>query len=493
MNGFGYKSERDLREATDRRLRDYLRTQIAPYHPHYRRLFAEQGIDIEKIEGVRDLPRLPLTSKQDLLPTPDQPERIRDFILQPTAELLRAYAPLHQKAVLLVDKLMGGEERARSRVEREYRPIFMTATTGRSARPTPFLYTLHDIEILKTAGSRILQVIDLAPNAKTINLFPYAPHLAFWQVQMAGFAHGVMVIGTGGGRIMGTEASIQLIERMQAEVIVGVPSFIYHVLRRAKRSGVDLPHVRKVVLGAERVPAGLKQKLSETLGELGARDVKIFGSYGFTEARMAFAESSGDPEGEGGYHLYPDLGVFEIIDPETGEVLPQDADGELVYTPVDGRGTVVVRYRTGDLVRGGIRLRKVPRLGGYLPVLSNNITRVSNIRRMDLKKVKGTLVNLNDLSSLLSDMAEIEEWQVEIRKKDDDPYEVDQLSIIVALRDGAVSSRAEFLEYLERKVRMTCELHPNEIRVEPLEELIRMLGLETEMKEKRIVDRRPTR
>ena len=491
MNGFGFKSERDLREATDRRLRDFLRNQIGPYHPHYRKLFAEQAIDLDKIEGVKDLQRLPLTTKQDLLPTPDQPERAREFILQPTAELLREYAPLQQKAVLLVDKLMGGEERARSRVEREYRPIFMTATTGRSARPTPFLYTLHDIEILKTAGSRIIQVIDIDPNAKTINLFPYAPHLAFWQVQMAGFAHGVMVIGTGGGRITGTEASILLIERTQAEVIVGVPSFIYHILRRAKRSGVGLPHVKKVVLGAERVPSGMKQKMRETLQELGAKDVSIFGTYGFTEARMAFAESPDDAEG--GYYLYPDLGLFEILDPDTGEVLPEDADGELVYTPLDGRGTIVLRYRTGDLVRGGIRLRNVPGLGGYIPVLSSNITRVSNIRRMNLRKVKGTLVNLNDLASLLSGMVEIEEWQVEISKKDDDPYEVDQLSIIVALRDGAIASREEFLEYLERKVNLTCEIHPNEIRVEPLDELIRMLGLETEMKEKRIVDRRPKR
>lgn len=491
MSGFGYKSVQDLREATDKRLRDFLRNQIAPYHPHYSRVFKAEGIDLEKVNGVADLARLPFTSKADLLPTPEEPERTREFILQPTEQLLKEYAPLHQKAMLVIDRLMGGPERARTRVEREYRPIFMTATTGRSARPTPFLYTLHDIEILKTAGSRIIQVIDIPTAANTINLFPYAPHLAFWQVQMAGFAHGVMVVGTGGGRIMGTEGSIQLIERMKAEVIVGVPSFLYHVLRRAVRAGASLSHIKRVVLGAERVPQGMKQKMQESLEALGARDVKIFGTYGFTEARMAFAESPHDQAG--GYHLYPDLGLFEIVDPDTGEVLPDDADGELVYTPLDGRGTVVIRYRTGDLVRGGIRIENVPGLGGYLPILSPDISRVSNIRRMDLKKVKGTLVNLNELSSLLSGMSEIEEWQVEIRKKDNDPYEVDQLIVILALKEGAETVEEEFREFLRKKVQLRCEVQPNEILIESLDQLIKRLGLETEMKEKRIVDRRPRR
>lgn len=489
MNGFGHKSAKDAAELSDSRLRHFLRRQVAPYHPYYRKLFAEQGVDVAKIEGVKDLRRLPFTTKQDLMPTPEEPERARDFVLQPTEELLRRYATFEQKAKLLKERILGGPDRARLSVEREYRPIFMTATTGRSARPLPFLFTLYDIEILKTAGSRIIDVIDTTSDAKTINLFPYAPHLAFWQVQMAGFAHGVMVIGTGGGKIMGTEGSIQLIERMKAEVIVGVPSYIHHLLRRAERAGAKLPWIKRVALGAERVPEGLKDKIRETLLAMGATDPKVFGTYGFTEARMAFAES---PHREGGgYHLYPDLGVFEIIDPKTLEVLPQDADGELVYTPLDGRGTVVLRYRTGDLVKGGITWENVPRLGGWLPILSSDISRVSNIREMDLRKVKGTLVNLNDLAALLSDMPELEEWQVEIKKKDDDPYEVDQLVVTIALRERLVADPEAFREQLAAQIKHRCEVTPNEIRIESLDSLVAKLGLETEMKEKRIVDSRP--
>jgi len=486
---FGFKSVKDLRETSDRRRRQFLREQIGPYHPHYGRVFKEHGIDVDDIRSVKDLSRIPFTMKEDLVPSKERPEPHKDFVLQPTAQLLREHAPIGRKLMLLMDRLLGGPERARSRIEQEYLPVFLTATTGRSARPVPFVYTLHDIEILKEAGRRLIDVIGVRPHAKTINLFPYAPHLAFWQVTMAGLAHGVMVIGTGGGKIMGTEGNIQLIERMSAEVLVGVPSYVYHLLRRAARSGTRLPHIRSVVLGAEKVPEGLKEKIREVLRELGSDDVAVFGTYGFTEARMAFAERP--TANSSGYHLYPDLGVFEIVDPDTGEQLPDDADGELVYTPLDGRGTVVLRYRTGDLVRGGIRIENIPELGGYLPVLSSDIVRVSNIRAMDLKKVKGTLVDLNEISHLLGDMPAVEEWQVEIRKRDDDPYEVDQVHVCVALKDGMNIDRAKFSEDLAQRMMLSCEIQPNEVRIVPLDELVQSLGLETEMKEKRIVDLRP--
>lgn len=491
MNGFGTKNEADIRELQNAKLRRFLRTQVMPYHPYYRRLLSEKGIDVESIRTKDDLAKLPFTTKQDLIATADRPEPGRDFVLQPNEELLKRYATFEKKAQLLTDRVLGGPARARLRVEREYRPIFMTATTGRSARPVPFLYTAYDIEILKIAGSRIIEAIDTTTDAKTINLFPYAPHLAFWQVQMAGFAHGIMVIGTGGGRIMATEGSISLIERLKAEVIVGVPSYIYHLLRRAQRQGANLSNLKRIVLGAEKVPPGLKDKIRECVGAMGAKDVIVLGTYGFTEARMAFAETPF--VAGGGYCLYPDFGIFEIVDPATGEVLPDEADGELVYTPIDGRGTIVMRYRTGDLVKGGIRNRYVKELGGYLPVLSPDLSRASNIREVDLRKVKGTLLNLNDLAAMLSDRAEIEEWQVEIRKKDDDPYEVDELLITIAPRDGRVDDFAKFAEMLSEQVKLRCEVQPNEIRQATLDELVAKLGLETEMKEKRIVDNRPKR
>ena len=67
------------------------------------------------------------------------------------------------------------------------------------------------------------------------------------------------------------------------------------------------------MLGAERVPPGMKAKICGLLEETGARDVRVFGTYGFTECRMAFAECPTHDNEYTGYHLYPDMAVFEVV------------------------------------------------------------------------------------------------------------------------------------------------------------------------------------
>src|SRR5690606_15884492 len=118
----------------------------------------------------------------------------------------------------------------------------------------------------------------------------YAPHLAFWQVVSAGFEAGLMVLSTGGGKVMGSSGDLRAIARTRAQALLGVPGYVYHLLRRGVADGADMSNVKTVVLGAERVPPGMKDKIRALLEEMGASDVSVFGTYGFTEARMAFAE-----------------------------------------------------------------------------------------------------------------------------------------------------------------------------------------------------------
>ena len=101
------------------------------------------------------------------------------------------------------------------------------------------------------------------------------------------------------------------------------------------------------------------------LNAQGARNVYIFGTYGFTEARTAWAECPTENHLSSGYHLYPDKEIFEIIDPATGEVKDDDEDGELVYTSLDSRASVMLRYRTGDIVKGGITHEPCPYCGRH--------------------------------------------------------------------------------------------------------------------------------
>jgi phenylacetate-coenzyme A ligase PaaK-like adenylate-forming protein len=288
---------------------------------------------------------------------------------------------------------------------------------------------------------------------------------------------------------MGSSGDLRAIARLKADALIGVPGYVYHLLRRAADERVDFASIKHVVLGAERVPAGLKAKIVALLESCGAREVRVSGTYGFTEARMAFAECPTHDNAYTGYHLYPDLAIFEVVDPATGDVVPDGADGELVFTPLAARASTVFRYRTGDRVRGGLQWGACPHCGRTVPRISSDLTRESSLKDLQLLKVKGTLVNLEDCAMLLGSLPEVEEWQIELRKKDDDPLEVDEMTVHLAVRSGAA---AEATAVRVRELfRSRLEISPNHIEFLGLESMLRKIGMETEMKERRFVDSRP--
>ncbi|HEU4417766.1 MAG TPA: AMP-binding protein [Planctomycetota bacterium] len=482
-------SRKEQRALQDALLRRYVREHLYPFSPYYRELFDRHKVRPEQIRTVDDLRRLPLSSKRDMLPTDQDPQKFKKFILQPDPASIRQHWPLRRKLPLLWKKWTQGVEAVRQTVRQEFAPVFMTFTTGRSAEPVPFFYSPHDIGNLYETGARLVDVMRLKSEYRVANVFPFAPHLAFWQVFFAGQAAGMMALSTGGGRVMGSSGDLRAITRLKADALIGVPGYVYHLLRRAAAEQLDLSSIRCVVLGAERVPPQLKAKICQLLEQVGARDVRVFGTYGFTEARMAFAECPTPDNAYTGYHLYPDLACFEVIDPVTGEVVPEGQDGELVFTPLNARASTVFRYRTGDRVRGGLQCDPCPHCGRTVPRISSDLTRESSLKDLQLLKVKGTLVNLEDCAMLLGSMPEVEEWQIELRKKDDDPLEVDELTVHLAVKDGCLPEAAT--QRVKELFRSRLEVAPNHVQFLGLESMLRKIGMETEMKERRFVDSRP--
>lgn len=479
----------DQRRLQDHLLQRYVREYLYPFSSFYKEQFDRAGVRPEQIRTVDDLRRLPLSQKRDLLPTETEPQRFKRFILQPDPASLKQAWPLSRKLPLLMQKWMKGAASVREKLRSEFYPCFMTFTTGRSAEPVPFFYSPRDIQNLHTTGGRLVDVMGLHSELRIANVFPYAPHLAFWQVFFAGQATGMMALSTGGGKVMGSTGDLRAIARLRAEVLIGVPGYIYHLLRKAAAERLDLSSIQSVILGAERVPPGLKQKIRDLLEGMGAREVRVFGTYGFTEARMAFAECPTKDNSYTGYHLYPDMAVFEVIDPKTGEVVPEGQDGELVFTPLQARASTVFRYRTGDLVRGGIQYEPCPHCGRTVPRISSDLTRESSLKDLQLLKVKGTLVNLEDCAVVLGGIAEVEEWQIELRKKDDDPMEVDEMIVHLAVRDE--SMREPIAKQVREQFKGRLEVAPNRVEFLGLDAMLRKIGMETEMKEKRFVDARP--
>lgn len=476
--------------AEQKRLQDDLvarriREQVLPFSAHYRRTWKEHGVDASSIRTVADLARLPFTTKQDLLDVQSDPERRLDFVLRPTPESIKASWPLGRKLGLLF-----GGDAAKERLRRSYTPHFVTFTTGRSSDPVAFYYTPEDVELLGVVGARMLDVHGITDKAaRILNLFPFAPHLAFWQTVFAGFETGRFMLSTGGGKLMGSAASIKVAERIQPTVLIGVPGFVYHVLREAREKPANIAKIGLVILGAEKVTPGLKEKMSESLAACGSTNVTISGTYGFTEARMAFSECPAKASESPGYHLYPDLGVFEVIDPASGKVLGEGETGELVYTPLEGHGTALVRYRTGDVAVGGITWEPCPWCKRTVPRVSSELKRSSEQKSMSLTKIKGTLVDLSAIGAFLSNRAEIEEWQVVLKKKNDDPYELDEFVLRLALRSGV--DPAAFEAQVKRDMVDAVEVAPSRVELKTTKEMLEVLGMETEMKEKRFLDLRP--
>ncbi len=474
----------ELRRLQDATLARYVREELYPFSARYRRVFDAAGVEPRQVRSVDDLRRLPFTTKQDLLEAQANPETKRDFVLVPTPGAIRSHWPFLRKLALVV-----GGTRSREALRFAYTPNFLTFTTGRSSEPVAFAYTPHDLDVLGEGTARILDIAGSAPDERILNMMPFAPHLAFWAVTLGGFTTGRLVLPSGGGKVLGTHGNLRMIERMKVAWIVGTPGYVYHVLREARKEGTDLSSVVRVTLGAEKVPPGLKAKMIEHLQAGGAGQVTVSGTYGFTEARMAFGECPSSPDESPGYHVYPDLGIFEVIDPETGDPVGEGEDGELVYTGISGHGSVVCRYRTGDLAVGGVTWEPCPWCGRTTPRVSSELRRVSDRHALSLTKIKGTLVDLSHIGTVLSELAGVDEWQVVLRKEDDDPLGLDRLEVRFAARQGV--EPASLIDTIKREILEATEVAPNEITPCSLEDLLKFLGMETEMKEKRFLDLRP--
>ncbi len=465
-----------LQQAQVEKLRRYLARIVLPFSAHYGKLFREHGLRADDIRSFADLRKIPFTQKEDLLDDPKQ------FVLVPDRKILA------RRFSTIFTALTQGRDAVTQKFEREFRPLMLTSTTGRSSDPIPFIYTQRDLEVLAIAGDRVMRVCGAKPEMRMINMFPFAPHLAFWQTHYAGTEFGTFVLSTGGGKTLGTDGNLRMIKKLNPDVLIGMPTFVYHLLRAALQEGVKCPQLSKIVLGGEKVPNGMRRKLRALAFELGAKTVDVLPTYGFTEAKMAWPQCpAGDAQS--GYHLNPDLGIVEVINPETGEQVGEGEPGEIVWTPLAARGSVVLRYRTCDFIDGGLVHERCPHCGRNVPRLIGHISRSSEIREMRLDKLKGTLVDFNQLEHVLDNFEHIGTWQLEIRKANDDALDVDELILHVQKVDNMPEEQLQ-TELNSRFVAET-EIHPNKIQFHSEEEMRRLQGVGTQLKEQRVVDHRP--
>lgn len=478
-NKVSHFSRPQLQELQNDKVRWFFRHRL-PFSPFYRQHFERHGLKFSDIKTTDDLQKIPLTSKADLAPTPEDPAKPRQFILAPDEHAVKKILAKTELAEIMLKKVRGID--IKKELAWEYKPLHLHFTTGRTALPTPFGYSAYDLTLLRETGRRCFNVANFTSDYVGLNAFPYSPHLGFWLAYYGLLEAGLTSLATGGGKVMGTQKILDSIERLKVNVLVVIPGYSYHILRQAVAQKRNLSSLKYLVYGAERVSPAFREKVKELLSQVGAHEVNILATYASTEAKTAWIQCAEHT----GYHLYPDLEFLELVDAD-GKRVADGQPGEVVYTALDWRGTVVVRYRTGDLAQG-IDYEPCPNCGRTVPRVRMDIQRRSDMKEFNLTKIKGELVNFNNVFPIMSAIKGLEEWQLEVRKRNNDPFDLDEIVIHASTAPGAnfTTVKSDIEKNMHAEMQVAAQ-----VVEETTDKLTEMLGMETELKEKRIVDSRP--
>ncbi|MBQ3235048.1 MAG: phenylacetate--CoA ligase [Clostridia bacterium] len=267
---------------------------------YYRNLMDKKGVKPEDIHGIEDLHKLPFLTKADL----------RD-----------AY-PYGLLAKPLKDC------------------VRIQSTSGTTGRRVVAFYTQHDVDLWEECCARAIVAAggtneDVCQVAYGYGLFTGGPGLN-------GGSHrvGCLTLPMSSGN---TERQIQFMTDLSATILCCTPSYAAYIGETLKEKGYkpeDIP-LKAGIFGAEPWTEEMRRNIEETLG------IKAYDIYGLTETSGPGV--SFECEEQTGMHINEDHFLAEIIDPDTGEVLPEGEKGELVFTSLDKEAFPLLRYRTRDI------------------------------------------------------------------------------------------------------------------------------------------------
>jgi phenylacetate-CoA ligase len=300
---------------------------------HYKQAFDAAGVHPDDLKTLADLSKFPFTTKKDL----------------------RANYPFGMFAV------------PREQVARIH------ASSGTTGKPTVVGYTLKDIDTWANLVARSIRAAgaragDLVHVAYGYGLFTGGLG-AHYGVERA----GCTVIPMSGGQ---TEKQVQLITDFQPSIIMCTPSYMQVVIEEFERQGLDAKtsSLKLGIFGAEPWTEAMRHEI-ETNAGIDAVDI-----YGLSEV-MGPGVASECIESKDGPVIWEDHFYPEIINPETGELLPDGEEGELVFTSLTKEALPIIRYRTRDLTR-------------LLPPTSRSMRRMGKIvgRSDDMLIIRGVNV-----------------------------------------------------------------------------------------------------
>ncbi len=268
--------------------------------PYYRNLMDEKGVKPEDIKGIEDLHKLPFLTKADL----------RDaypygLLAKPLSDCVRIHS-----------------------------------TSGTTGRRVVAFYTQNDVNLWEDCCARA--IVAAGGTNEDVCQVAYGYGLFTGGAGLHGGSHkvGCLTLPMSSGN---TERQIQFMTDLNATILCCTPSYAAYIGETLKEQGYkpeDIP-LKAGIFGAEPWTEEMRKEIEKSLG------LKAYDVYGLSE--IMGPGVSYECEAQKGMHINEDMFIAEIIDPDTGEVLPEGSQGELVFTTLTKEGFPLIRYRTRDI------------------------------------------------------------------------------------------------------------------------------------------------
>ena len=358
----------------------------------FRARLEERGLTPADIGGLEDIAKLPFTTKADLRDTYPF-----GLFASPIEEVVRLHA-----------------------------------SSGTTGKPIVVAYTREDLDVWTNVMVRSLASCGITHGDIVQNAYGYGLFTGGLGAHYGAEALGATVIPISGGN---TERQIMVMKDFEVTAICCTPSYFIHLLERAGELGIDVRKLplRTGVFGAEPWTESMRRHI-ESAG--GIRAFDIYGLSEITGPGVAIECCAQD-----GLHLFEDHFYPEIVDPESGEPLPEGCEGELVVTTLSKRAMPMIRYRTRDITAliskpcpCGRTLRRIRRIGR---------------RSDDMIILRGINVFPSQIeSALMSVEGTLPHYQIVLTREKG----LDQMEVLVEVTREVFSDQIGALETLHDKI-----------------------------------------
>ncbi len=347
--------------------------------------------------------------------------------------------------------------------------IRMHGSSGTTGKSTLVFHTRKDIENWADLVARCLYMIGMRETDIFQNMMSYGLFTGGLGLHYGAEKIGALVIPAGSGN---TKKQLEFLLDLKTTVIHITPSYLLYIAYVAEEMNLspsDDFNIKIAIVGAEPHSEGLRKKLENIF------KIKVYNCYGLSEMNgpgVAF-----ECPYQKGLHIWEDHYFVEIIDPETGELLPDGQEGELVLTTLQREGMPLIRYRTRDLtkiIKGkckcGRTHRRIARMKG---------------RTDDMLIVKGVNIFPSQIETVLMDIPEVDKnYQIIIEKEKG----LDILRIQVEVKKSTFTGDIVQLRNLQERIKESLK---DVILINPVVELVEPGTLPPSTgKAKRIIDKR---